>query len=272
MLIKCHTSHTHSPLNILNHFEVNLARIAAIWRDHNFVLVAAIVIILMTVVVLRRCLALPLTATLLLNLWLLLLLRIRTSKSTFTILLLFSTLFIFLAVVNRRLLTPSRRAKRRIAAQLVYLFNGRSICCRLLLSSLRYKRHLFFMGDSFLIPTASLLRMLLATLLLTWLKLRLLLEINMRLSWLGRDRSVYLLVRRRIQPFFHDNNIGVATLCCHNSNTSVLLLDNICDSGRLRLQANLRTSGHKWFLWYKIIRRAWHHARWWLLCRCCRQR
>ena len=65
VLVKCHTSHPHALLNIVNHFIVNMARIAAIRRDHNFIAVA-LVIILMTVI----DLALPLTATLLLNLWL----------------------------------------------------------------------------------------------------------------------------------------------------------------------------------------------------------
>ena len=65
VLVKCHTSHSHALLNIVNHFIVNLARIAAIRRDHHFIAVA-LVIILMTV----TDLALPLTATLLLNLWL----------------------------------------------------------------------------------------------------------------------------------------------------------------------------------------------------------
>ena len=65
VLVKCHTGHSHALLNIVNHFIVNMAaRIAAaIRRDHNFIAVA-LVIILMTVGELRRCLALPLTATL----------------------------------------------------------------------------------------------------------------------------------------------------------------------------------------------------------------
>ena len=52
VLVKCHTSDSHALLNIVDHFVVNMARIAAIRRDHNFI-AAALVIKLMTVVELR---------------------------------------------------------------------------------------------------------------------------------------------------------------------------------------------------------------------------
>ena len=171
VLVKCHTGHSHALLNIVNHFIVNMAvRIAAaIRRDHNFIAVS-LVIILMTVGELRRCLALPLTATLFLYLWLLL--KHRASISHTAFLLLFSTLLGVLAVFRSRVLSTVRRAKRRLTAQFITLFSSGCTFCRLLSFCRQSKGNLLFMRHSFLIPTAP--RSMISTLLLlTLLILRL---------------------------------------------------------------------------------------------------
>ena len=217
VLVKCHTSHPHALLNIVNHFIVNMARIAAIRRDHNFIPVA-LVIILMTVIEL----ALPLSATLLLNLWLLL--KHSTSISH-TFLLFFSTLFsIFKMVFWSRVLTTVRRAKRRLTAQFITLFtSGHIICGRLSFCS-QSKQNLLLMGHSFLIPTAP--RSMISTLLLlTLLSLRLPLKIYLwRTRYDGRGGRIVLL--KRVWPLFNDYDIGIAAL--HpNSYTSILLFPRV---------------------------------------------
>ena len=81
VLVKCHTSHPHALLNIVNHFIVNMARIAAIRRDHNFVirlrlvlggfhaaLVVGVIDKLLLLLAFMTVGALPLTASLLLHL------------------------------------------------------------------------------------------------------------------------------------------------------------------------------------------------------------